>query len=592
MKKLWILSLTAVFLVTACLGALPAAAADAANVSSSEEVLYARLNADGTPQSAFAVVSLNADSAGSAVYYGAFSSVRNLTDTSELASADGVTTADLAGGRFTFQGNLDAAALPWTIAISYTLDGAPAEAAALAGADGALGIRIRTSKGPAADTAFYDHYLLQITLTLPAGRVSDLRTEGTATVANSGSDKVVSFTVLPGTDGDAALTAEVEGFEMDAISISAVPYDAGEMLDQVSEIESGLTRLSDAVGSLSDGAAELASGAASLSDGAAELKTGAAGYGSGLENLAQSSETLLSASGQIEDALTRLQAGLSGADGTPDLTALAQLPAALGQLTDALDQVTAGLDGLSDGFGEAYTAMDAAMGAVSGSAVSEDALAALTAQNPASAALSALIANYRAAQAAVSVWAGAKAAFKAVSDGLPTLSASAAQVSSALRQAADQAQAAMAGDTSLQALTALVSGVAALAESYTEFDQGLASYTGGVDALADNWDRFGAGVSSVATGASALSTGAQRLSEGTSALDTETQTLPETVSALTGGLDETFTPRSFLSAENTDCTLVQFVFRTDPIETEKTAVSEETAARSTFWTRLLALFGL
>ena len=101
-----------------------------------------------------------------------------------------------------------APALPWDIAISYTLDGEPVDAAELGGMSGRLGIDISIVDGGMEDGSFYDNFMVQVSVTMNSQICRNITAEG-ATIANSGSDKQINFTAMPGTDSEFALTADV-----------------------------------------------------------------------------------------------------------------------------------------------------------------------------------------------------------------------------------------------------------------------------------------------------------------------------------------------------------------------------------------------
>lgn len=560
-------------------------------VASSEEVIYVALKSGGELRDAYAVVILNVEAAGAVTYYGDFSSVKNLTDTGGIDYENGLLTADADSGRFYCQGNLAAPGLPWNVDIVYTLDGAKISPDDLAGAEGALGINIRTTKNEAADERFFDNYLMQVTVTLDTGRCENI-IANEATLANSGADKLVTFTVLPGAEGDMTLSTDVRDFEMAGITLSAVPYSAaGALGEDISDLTGGLSDLADAVSQLTDGAGELYDGAVNLSVGAAELKKGAVAYGEGMTQAADGSDDLVSASEEIRSALTQINAGLSGQSGGVDLTALSRLPAGLIQLADALDDIASGMSDLADGFAAANTAMAYAVGAIPAPSLTESEIGALMAANPDSEELEALIENYEAAQTVRATWAQVSPAFDAVSSTLPTLESSVSTISTSLRGMAAQIEAAMQSSDSLSGLAALSEGMAALTENYGAFHEGLVSYTGGVEALAAGWSGIEGGISDLSSGSYLLSKGAKELSEGMETLDGETAGLPAEMEPITGALSSDFEPASFLSERNDGTSSVQFVIKTDAIEKpEPEDTGVEADAPETLWDRIKALF--
>ena len=622
MKKRTLGALALALCFALSLIAVPAAAADAPAATGAEEVIYAKLDAAGEPLSAYAVVALNGDAGESVTHYGAYTAVENLTDTSALTYEDGAVTATIPeGGRLYYQGTLESFELPWDIAIGYELDGKSISPAELGGQSGALEMSLSVKPNGNAPGAFADEMMLQITVTLDASLCKNITAEG-ATVANAGGDKALAFTVLPGAEAEYTVTADVEDFTMAGLTIAGVNYDIASAMGDTAEITDGVGQMTDAISQLSDGASQLASGAGSL-------RSGAGSFGSGLSTLSAGSAELVAGSEQIAGALAQISASLPGAGAgadaeaaaaaaaaagmdpeaaaaagaqsagagmTPDLSALAQLPAGLEQAADGLEQAGAALAQLAEGYGAAYPALEQAVEAIPEPSVSEEDIGALMALAPDNEALAALVANYQAAQTVKAVWAQASAAFEAVQDNLPALAEGVNSAAASLRQTAQQISAAMSatgGQIDLSGLLQLTSGLSQLAQSYSAFHEGLVSYAGGVDALSANW-------SSVYSGISSLASGAGELSDGVAALDEETSKIPELIDELTGGSTEdesadASAQASFLDGRNGDTASVQFVIMTEGIsepeaEAEPAPAEEEQGFFAELWDRIVALF--
>ena len=92
------------------------------------------------------------------------------------------------------------AALPWNISIRYYLDGKEYAPQDVAGKSGALEIRFSVTKNESCGGSFYDDYALQASFTLDTERCQNIVSNG-ATVANVGSDKQLTYTILPGRRG-------------------------------------------------------------------------------------------------------------------------------------------------------------------------------------------------------------------------------------------------------------------------------------------------------------------------------------------------------------------------------------------------------
>ena len=85
-----------------------------------------------------------------------------------------------------------------------------------------------------------DRCALQASFTLDTEKFRDISAPN-ATVANVGAKKQISYTLLPGKGIDTSITAEVENFQMPAVSINGVSMeinievDDKELTDKVNE---------------------------------------------------------------------------------------------------------------------------------------------------------------------------------------------------------------------------------------------------------------------------------------------------------------------------------------------------------------------
>ena len=145
MKRKLTVILSLALIVCLCLTSVPAGAASEAEFTA-EEVIYARLGADGTPKEGYAVVALNVSSAGTVTHYGDYSAVVNLSDTTPIGYADNTVTMDAEPGRWYYEGTLSTVELPWNIEISCFLDGEEISPDELGGKSGELEINIRAKR--------------------------------------------------------------------------------------------------------------------------------------------------------------------------------------------------------------------------------------------------------------------------------------------------------------------------------------------------------------------------------------------------------------------------------------------------------------
>lgn len=353
------------------------------------ESVYARLSADGTASDAYVVNHFSVDKAVPIVDYGNYTAVKNLTNLDDLTDDNGKVMLDPEQGEFYYQGTLENPQLPWLFSITYKLDGQPISAEELGGKSGKLEIHFTATKNPNADPSFYDNYVNQISLTLDSDKAKNIKAAG-ATAADAGASRQLTFTMLPGTDADYTITADVTDFSMSGFSIAAVPYSMDIDTDQfnMDDFTGQLDELTDAVDKLSSGTADLASGAADLAGGTGDLASGSAdlaggtadlakgvgdlqdgGYSlldgsakiqNGLKEIGGKSGTIVDASAKIRDALNTISNQLGSADFS-GLTSLKQLPDGLNQLAGALDQIQGGLGELYKGYAVAYNTLDGQM---------------------------------------------------------------------------------------------------------------------------------------------------------------------------------------------------------------------------------------
>lgn len=567
MKKLLSMALCGLLLVSLCPGAYAAEAAvteEKPSTYTAEEVIYSILTAQGEPEQLVAVVLLEGIEPEQIEYYGDFSLVKNLTDTREIDLESDVVSVEVGKEKLFFQGQLEKGELPWLIDISYSLDGQEISPEALGGESGRLEIAIETRANPQADAAFFEAYMLQISVSLDMELCSNIDAPG-ASVANSGGSKMLSFVVMPNTEGSLKLTADVENFSMDGITIAGIPYSMGDSIEGLDDISGGINTLISAIGQLN-------SGASSLSEGMGELNKGSEEFGKGLlllsENSAQlveGSEQILGGIEQISDLAKMIQE--LGAD--LDLSSLEFLPGALSTLASGLNSAAEQLESMPGNMDGAVDAISQSLNSIVD--ISQEELDALQQQNPDSQALKLLIANHRIATGARDAWNEAVASFEENSEGMNQLIAK-------LREAANTAQSLSQAVQSfldsggLSGEDSLIGNLAAFADQYTQFHEGLVEYTGGVDALAEAWPELQGGISQIGDGTSQLADGTGQLNAGTQGVPEQ---IDELLSSYTGG---DFEPRSFLSEKNENTVLVQFVVSTEPIRPAEEALQDEEQA--------------
>lgn len=348
-KRLTAICLSALLAV----GAAAPALAKEAEPSEKEEVIYATLNGDGSLRNTYVV---NSFSGGNITDYGSYTSVKILNTNDPIQQNGDTITFSTSAQKAYYQGELADAELPWNISLRYYLDGNEYSAEEIAGKSGKLEIRFQIADNTACSGTFFQDYALQATFTLDTERCSNISAPD-ATIASVGSDKQLTYTVLPGKGMDTTITADVSDFEMGAVSINGihlnlhVEVDDAELKSQVSELIDAVEQLDNGAVELSGGSSELLGGSSALKDGASSLQSGItsldegvvtlqnglAAVQNGLDSLNTQSDTLTTGSSKFKAALATIQTAVNSISVTnTDLTMLTEASAQIKQAINSL----------------------------------------------------------------------------------------------------------------------------------------------------------------------------------------------------------------------------------------------------------------
>ena len=636
MKK-WIAGLLALCLTALCL--MPSALAAEKN-----EIVYVNLHSGGELDAVYIVNRFEASSAETIVDYGSYYKVANLSDTTPLEQNSDSVRLTLPEGTLFYQGDPISAALPWSIRVSYLLDGVPIRAEELSGRSGALEMQITIGKGSEGLTDFYEHYALNMTVTLDGERCSGITTEG-ATIANSGTDRLLTYVVLPSPDVSYTITADVTDFAMADISINGVPLGMDVDID-TSEIDDKVSELQDGVSQLSSGSSQLASGASSLKGGAAELQggtttlaegteslvSGAAQFSAGLDEARAGSAQIAAASAQIVTAVNELDGKTQGA---PQMS-IGEMRALCNALLDAVSQQERALTDLRGKIGTLVSLAESLEGKaqeicslIPDAGFPESDISLLrtllnrgSGNSDVSSVLSSEIAalrrilnkageingcldelrkcaeeNYKLAAALAELLTGLDDQIDAALTDLASVK-SAMQSTLTLLDAMEESGASS-GDGVLSSLCAMIhemdagiqaldGGICELQTSFALLSAGISSVDAGVDSLASGADTLLDGASSLSSGANSLKGGVNELSEGTSDMDAQVQEdVDDAISSITGG---DFEPVSYADPRNR-VESVQFVIRIPGVsEAEEPEIVVEEETEKSLGEKFLDLF--
>ncbi|MGN1136227.1 MAG: hypothetical protein ACI4SF_08420 [Oscillospiraceae bacterium] len=596
-----------------------------------EEVVYVMAGADGSVNSVYAV---NSFDGGNITDYGDYDDVKLLNlDGNITQNGDEVTFSAPENGKVYYQGTLKNTEIPWTISIKYFLDGKELSAEEIAGKSGALEIKISITENEKCSSDFYENYALQCSFTLDTELCRNISASG-ATVANVGSKKQITYTVLPDKGLEKSIFTDVTDFEMAEGSINGIKMSLGLDIDD-EDIDQKITDLTDGAKELDDGAKELYDGTIELNDGVSDmnegiqkLRDGIAEAQDGLSELNEKSSELVDGSAEVKKALIKIQTSLSGVSAGTD--ELEQLVSASAQIKSGIDELCNGIVQLNKNLN--YESYKAAMGA-NGldidtlKAGNEQAISQLTAQItelktqlakiekiPQYAEEAAkLKAQIEQLEGTLTLLTGNNAALEGTEVYLNSVSQASAQLEAGAKElktkyaefdkAINQLSSSLSG--MLADMSELSSGINALVSEYKKLDSGIGEYTDGVKKLTDGFAEIADGAKELADGGADLADGAKELMDGaaemydgTSELRSETDKIDDTFGDdLSGMIDsmsnDDYEVKSFISDKNTEVKSVQFVIKTDAVEIPEADEAESESEKPlNFWQKLLRLFGL
>ena len=289
--------------------------AKAETPTAKEEVIYINLNTDGSVKDITVVNIFDLDADGKILDYGRYESIRNMTTTDELGYANETITVDAKAGRLYYEGKLRSEVMPWNISIRYFLDGVEYAGKDIAGKSGDLKISIQITKNEACVGNFFEGMALQTSLSLDTGSCTDIRADG-ATIANVGSKKQLTFTILPGKGADLQISAKVKDFRMDGVAINGVKLKLNiqidddaiqnkitQILDAIRQVDDGAGQLQDGVSQVQQGSGQIYDKVGEMADGVGQLQGGSQQLANGLAQIAQKNEELMGGAWQVYEGL-------------------------------------------------------------------------------------------------------------------------------------------------------------------------------------------------------------------------------------------------------------------------------------------------
>ena len=290
------------------LGSIPAAAIDDGVTATYDEAYYAMTDYYGNLTDGSVVKSYRTNGISTLTDYGDYDEVINLTDGTEPTRTDGKTVFQLdesnLPGTFYFEGKTAKPfeQLPWTLSVSYTLNGVPTKAEDLAGKTGVVEINLDAVPNETASEYARNNYTLEAMAIFNQDDILSLEAPG-AQVQLIGNLRAVLFIGLPGEECHYTIRVGSDDFSFGGMTFLMVPAT----LSQLEEI----TKLSERKDDLEENYNKLSGSMDSLLDAMAAMTGSLNASANGLDQLNQARNIFSSGKNTIYSGTDALRADLS-----------------------------------------------------------------------------------------------------------------------------------------------------------------------------------------------------------------------------------------------------------------------------------------
>ena len=245
------------------LGSIPAAAIGDGVTATYDEAYYAMTDYYGNLTDGSVVKSYRTNGIATLTDYGDYDEIINLTDGTVPARNGGMTTFRLdekaLPGTFYFEGKTTKPfqQLPWTISMSYTLNGVPTKAEDLAGQAGVVEIRLDIVPNGRASEYARNNYTLEAMAIFNQDDILSLEAPG-AQVQLIGNLRAVLFLGLPGEECHYTIRVGSEDFSFGGMTFLMVPAtlsqlaEIAKLSERKDDLEENYNKLSGSIDSLLD----------------------------------------------------------------------------------------------------------------------------------------------------------------------------------------------------------------------------------------------------------------------------------------------------------------------------------------------------
>ena len=222
-----------------------------------DETLYVNMDRYGSPTKTSIVKNYSLNSNTSVTDHGEYSDVINMTDYTEPDKKDGSVTFDFSKAaqipkRFYFEGKNPklSSELPWNIDVSYKLNGVPAKAEDLAGANGLIEIDIDILPNDNAADYYKNNFILEAACVADTDDILSIEAPGSQMIT-IGSLKNVVFFALPGEEQHYTVSIGSDDFEFSGMLFMMQPATMSQV-DDIKDLRDAKEDIEDSADAISD----------------------------------------------------------------------------------------------------------------------------------------------------------------------------------------------------------------------------------------------------------------------------------------------------------------------------------------------------
>ena len=348
------------------LGSIPAAAIGDGVTATYDEAYYAMTDYYGNLTDGSVVKSYRTNGIATLTDYGDYDEIINLTDGTAPARNGGMTTFRLdekaLPGTFYFEGKTTKPfqQLPWTISMSYTLNGVPTKAEDLAGQAGVVEIRLDIVPNERASEYARNNYTLEAMAIFNQDDILSLEAPG-AQVQLIGNLRAVLFLGLPGEECHYTIRVGSEDFAFGGMTFLMVPAtlsqleEIAKLSERKDDLEDNYNKLSGSIDSLLDAMTAMTGSLNASANGLEQLNKARGIFSDGKGVIYSGTDALREDLSNLTDVLEPVEGQIEALSKTisDSKSTLRSMTNTVSDLKGDLKDVESALRDLEDGTGDA-----------------------------------------------------------------------------------------------------------------------------------------------------------------------------------------------------------------------------------------------